>query len=242
MESVRRRTALAMAVLLVVALMSASALAEGTRSNAPSTLKPGKWYATSGTTTLLSVKFSKDAVLTVNWKGNTQARLSMSLYKDADRKNFLDALNTSETASGTQGFVLRKGTYYVSFYDPTKAGQVKFTVAALKDYRNYCPSRAIAMKRGVKYLHGAHTPMNSFEYDWFKITLTRKQRITVYCSTNINPVTFRNKDLLVLKSEAYTKKAYRTIDVLNPGTYYVRIYNNWITNAFETRANTVFWK
>jgi hypothetical protein len=217
-------------------------MAAGTQSNDTSTLKPGKWYSTVSGSNLLRVKVSKDSLLTANWKGNSQGSLLISLYRDANLQEYLDSLDLYGTASGTQAFVLRKGTYYVNFYDSEKNSQVKFSISALKDPRNYCPSRAVTMKRGVKYLHGAHVPLNSFEYDWFKIKLTRKQRITVYGSTQIDYVWFLDKNLRILDNEAYTNKGYRTKDVLNPGTYYVRIYNNWITNTFETRANTVFWK
>lgn len=242
MKSIRRMTALTMAVLIVVILLGASALAAGTQSSDISTLKPGKWYSTVSGSNLLSVKVSKDSLLTANWKGNSQERLSINLYKDANRKNYLTDLYTYQTASGTQSFVLRKGTYYVSFYDSTKNSKVKFNVSALKDYKNYCPSRAVTMKKGVKYLHGAHVPLNSFEYDWFKIKLTKKQRITMYCSTNSNYVTFRDKNMKAVDNESYTKKAYRTVNVLNPGTYYVRINNYGVYNTYANRASTIWWE
>ena len=45
-----------------------------------------------------------------------------------------------------------------------------------------------------------------------------------------------------LDGESTTKKAYRTRDVLGPGTYYLRVNNYGIYNAFATRANTIWWK
>ncbi len=242
MKSVRRMGALVMAALLVVALLSGSALAESTQSNDVSTLKTGTWYSPDSTTRLYRVKVSKDSLLTANWKGNSEEHLSIYLYKDAERKNYITDLYPYQTASGTQSLALRKGTYYVGLFDSAKQSRVKFSISALKDPKNYCPSRAVAMKKGVKYVQSAHTPMNAFEYDWFKVKLTKKQRITVYCSTNINYVAFRDTSLKALDNEAYTKKAYRTQDILNPGTYYLRISNYGTYNPYAVRANTIWWK
>ena len=179
--------------------------------------------------------------------GNTdedvsRERLYIDLYKDAERKHFLTGLNTYQAASGTQSFVLRKGTYYVSLSDSAISSHVRFSLCVLKDYGNYCPARAVTLQRGVKAIQGGHTPLNSFEYDWFKVRLTRKQRITVRCSTNCSFVAFRDTAMKKLDGESTTKKAYRTRDVLGPGTYYLRVNNYGIYNAFATRANTIWWK
>jgi len=237
-----RMAALAMAALLVVALLSGSALAEGAQGSAAPALKAGRWYSPGNAVRLLTVKVSKDALLTASWKGNSQERLYIDLYKDAERKHFLTGLNTYQAASGTQSFVLRKGTYYVSLSDSAKSSHVRFSLCALKDYGNYCPARAITLQRSVKAIQGGHTPLNSFEYDWFKVRLTRKQRITVRCSTNCSFVAFRDTAMKKLDGESTTKKAYRTRDVLGPGTYYLRVNNYGIYNAFATRANTIWWK
>lgn len=242
MKTIRRMITLAMAVLLVVTVLSSAALAEGTQSNATSALKTGKWYSPGSTIHMLRVKASKDSLLTATWKGNSQERLYINLYRDANRKQYLTDLYTYQAASGTQSFVLQKGTYYVSLIDSTGGSQVKFSLSSLKDYRNYCASRAVTMKKGVKYIQGGHTPMNAFETDWFKVKLTKKQRITVYCSTNCSYVTFRNTAMKALNSESYTKKAYRSQDVLAPGTYYVRVNNFGIYDAYASRANTIWWK
>ena len=92
MKPFRRMAALAMAALLVVALLSGSALAEGAQGSAAPALKAGRWYSPGNAARLLTVKVSKDALLTASWKGNSQERLYIDLYKDAERKHFLTGL------------------------------------------------------------------------------------------------------------------------------------------------------
>jgi hypothetical protein len=64
----------------------------------------------------------------------------------------------------------------------------------------------------------------------------------VYGSTQIDYVWFLDKNLRILDNEAYTNKGYRTKDVLNPGTYYVRITNAMVFNTYATVAKTIWWK
>ena len=66
MKPFRRMAELAMAALLVVALLSSSALAEGAQGSAAPALKAGRWYSPGNAVRLLTVKVSKDALLTAS--------------------------------------------------------------------------------------------------------------------------------------------------------------------------------
>ena len=135
---------------------------------------------------------------------------------------------------------VRKGTYYLAVSSADGANpRFKWSFINSKNYdqqKNYCRSKAVALAKGKK-----KTVFFNFNYDfprWYKITLTKKQRITLSitfmddCAFDYDIIDSRGIDIDGEHNSFY----YANYDWLNPpnaktrvlpkGTYYLRIRRN----------------
>ena len=145
---------------------------------------------------------------------------------------------------------LRKGTYYLYVESDSK---IKWNFVNPKSYdqqKNYCRAKATTLAKGKK-----KTVFFNFKYDfprWYKITLTKKQRITLSCkfldSGSYHYVITDSRWVDVDKDYKYNMFYYEYIDsqekqktrVLPKGTYYLFIERDPDDNH-EGRICQISW-
>ena len=243
MKRTRRCLALLLAMLAILSVLPVSGLA----ASSVKTLKQSTWYTAqnpdSGSFTPYKLKLTKETIVYVSWKSaGADLDANACFCKDTEGSEVVDGIYPYDRASGKEGVVLYPGTYYVRLSDTSKQAKFKFTTkkASALSFKNTSSKKATSLKAKKKAEMVFDT--KHLKSRWYKIKLTKKQRITVCCSTNSNYVTFRDKNMKAVDNESYTKKAYRTVNVLNPGTYYVRINNYGVYNTYANRASTIWWQ
>ena len=145
---------------------------------------------------------------------------------------------------------LRKGTYYLYVESDSK---IKWNFVNPKSYdqqKNYCRAKATTLAKGKK-----KTIFFNFKYDfprWYKITLTKKQRITLSCSFldegdfHYEIVDSRGLDVDDTYNSFYYgnyyggKKPKEKTGVLPKGTYYLFIERDWEADN-ESRICQISW-
>lgn len=145
---------------------------------------------------------------------------------------------------------LRKGTYYLYVESDSK---IKWNFVNPKSYdqqKNYCRAKATTLAKGKK-----KTVFFNFKYDfprWYKITLTKKQRITLSCkfldSGSYHYVITDSRWVDVDKDYKYNMFYCEYIDsqekqktrVLPKGTYYLFIERDPDENH-EGRICQISW-
>lgn len=129
MNRTRKLVALMLAVLLLLATLPAAGLADSYKVQP---LKLNQWYSLrdySSSMTIYKLKVTGDTIVNINWKNiKTNSNFAyLSINRDKSCDDTIASSGIYDTSSGTLGFVLYSGTYYIYMYDNKESGKVKFS-------------------------------------------------------------------------------------------------------------------
>lgn len=243
MNRTRKLVALMLAVLLLLATLPTAGLADSYRVE---TLNLNQWYRlqdSSSSMTIYKLKVTGDTIVNINWKNiktnNNFAYLSINRDKSCD--NTIASSGIYDTSSGTVGYVLYSGTYYIRMYDRKESGKVKFSTkkAATINKPNYCMGKAITVKAGKK-VEIAQTKSDNY-YRWYRIKLPKAQSITF---SGLDEYDFTLYDRNLNKISCSDRGNVCVTQGLQPkGTYYLEINRAYLYELSETGKYTAFsWK
>lgn len=278
MRHLKRFTALVLALLLCAALFSATAFA----AQKTTPLKLGTWYkpflSDGGKPTIYKVKFTEDKLVTLKWKGLADGRAVAptftTVYPGWLLENPSNEYDPEDwgyyriEASGTETFVISAGTYFVYAEElidyesdvrrnarrNADAPTAQFSVSAKKlaaPPSNYTPARAKTLKAGTKATL-RYTPMKAHPC-WFKIKLTKKQKLTVTRSPYLTVSIYYDNLACIYDSntESEWRSEFKTTPEkitskakLDKGTYYIRvnpILGDFYSCFFANDVNFIKW-
>lgn len=243
MNLTRKPVALMLAVLLLVAALPSSGLADSYKVEP---LKLNQWYRFQDYDehkTIYKLKVSGETVLNYTWKNGKYGYLAV--YRDKDCEDRVISIDI-EDAIGSSAFVLYSGTYYIKLYDDYERTKIKFSTkkAATVNKPNYCLGKAITVKAGKK-IEIAQT-RNSNYTRWYRINLPKTKTITLSFTSNYYYIdeyfTLYDRNL----NELYCTKrkgAYVTQGLQPKGTYYLKITLSSESGLMETGDYLYFfWK
>lgn len=256
MKSFKKTFALMMVLVLIVALFSGSAVAAKKPSESRQndvgiqTMTPGRWYEVKYCQKY-SLKLSKDSIVSIDGRNkDDEYPIGITFYADKGMEKETASFGTKYD-TGTM--VVRKGVYYIGIYgdhwggwgsdfENKTLGRVRVKITNVIDKKNYCPARAVSLKKRTKYTCAA-TPMNLYREFWFKIKITKKQNITVYSSEGLDG----NCSLMSLDFQEYQLNNYdsttlRSWDKVPAGTYYLVIGAPSRASMYAARTRTIWWR
>ena len=243
MNRTRKLVALMLAVLLLLATLPVAGLADSFKVQ---TLKLNQWYNLqdySSNMTIYKLKVTGDTIVSINWKNiktnNNFAYLSIN--RDKSCNDTIASSGIYDTSSGTLGFVLYSGTYYINMYDGKESGQVKFITkkAVTINKPNYCMGRAITVKARKK-VEIAQTKRDNY-YRWYRIKLSNAQSITfsglrqydfTLYDRNLNEINCSNRGDVCVTQGMQPK-----------GAYYLEVNRAYLSELAQKGKYTAFsWK
>jgi len=203
----------------------------------------GKTYATyrlDNDEVLYKFKANKTGYINVEIVQNDDYPVTVKLL-DSNKK---ELSNTSVWKSDVRfkiaSFGVEKGkTYYIATFGTIKAPEssaynVKYTIKSVKEKSGSKKSKAVTIKKnktikGIQIANGKKSGS-----DWYKIKLTKKQKINFYVKGNSNrlgaiklsiiPANTKykkyKKTILIPKNQSQTI----TTEKLPKGTYYIQVY------------------
>jgi len=243
MNRTRKLVALMLAVLLLLATLPAAGLADSYKVQP---LKLNQWYSLrdySSSMTIYKLKVTGDTIVNINWKNiKTNSNFAyLSINRDKSCDDTIASSGIYDTSSGTLGFVLYSGTYYIYMYDNKESGKVKFSTkkAVTVNKPNYCMGRAITVKAGKK-VEIAQTKSDNY-YRWYRIKLPKTQSITF---SGLNQYDFTLYDRNLNEISCSNRGDVCVTQGMQPkGTYYLEIDRAYLFELSETGKYTVFsWK
>ena len=202
---------------------------------------------------LYKIKVPADGYIKIQSNNNLD---SVHIFKKLDKNKGLDSNVGSYVGKDHRSIgktyyqALRKGTYYLHIEGNHK---IKWNLVNPKNYdqqKNYCRAKAMTLPKGKK-----KTVFFNYRYDfprWYKITLTKKQRITLNCTFldegefHYEIVDSRGLDVDDTYNSFYYanyyggKKPKDKTKVLPKGTYYLFIERDGETDN-ESRICQISW-
>ena len=147
----------------------------------------------------------------------TGNRLSYGLYKKPGDIRPIYSNSIAVKGKADIQIPMGKGIIYLR---TTIGSKVKWKFTKVTPPSNYAPDTAMSLKKGKKVTI-SQTPQNSYDR-WFKVTLTKKQRITFWAEAE-NLVDVYNEDMEKCDVERAGSQSlkYYTSDSLKAGTYYL---------------------
>ena len=243
MNHTRKLFALMLAVLLLLAALPAAGLADSFKVQS---LKLNQWYSLqdySGNMTIYKLKVTGDTIVSINWKNiktnNNFAYLSINRDKSCD--DTIASSGIYDTSSGTLGYVLYPGTYYIQMYDGKESGKVKFSTKkpVTVNKPNYCMGKAITVKAGKK-VEIAQTKRDNY-YRWYRIKLPKTQSITF---SGLEQYGFTLYDRNLNEISCSKRGDVCVTQGMQPkGTYYLEVNRAYLSNLAQKGVYTAFsWK
>ena len=231
MKQIRRLTALLLAVMLLSTMFGAAALAAKKTKYIPKDSRPvldiipgtdiaiqENWHSTDP---IYKLTVSQDALVRWTWSGNDAGDAYLDIYLDPDMKKNSHWDIYLNTAAGTGECAVPAGSYYLYMRDLSHATHICFTAAPLTEFKNYTASRAKKLKANVP-ITVAMTRMTVHPV-WYKIKLTKKQRITVTSDSDDYSVALYDSRGRRLRDVAGSSKSVATAKKVAKGTYYIRV-------------------
>ncbi len=243
MNRTRKLLALMLTVLLLLATLPAAGLADSYKVE---TLKLNQWYRLqdySGNTTIYKLKVTGDTIVSINWKNiKTNDNFAyLSINRDKSCDDTIASSGIYDTSSGTLGYVLYSGTYYISMYDNKESGKVKFSTkrAVTVNKPNYCMGKAVTVKAGKK-VEIAQTKSNNY-YRWYRIKLQKTQSITF---NGIDQYGFTLYDRNLNELSCSDRGNVCVTQGMQPkGTYYLEIKRAYLSDLAQKGEYIAFsWK
>lgn len=125
MKRNQRILALMLVIITLFTLLPVSALAEKIE-----TIKFGEWYKLDRGDTY-KVKLTSETALIATWKNrNPDGRALIYPDKDCEEDPIFYLFDYGSANNGSNGVVLKKGTYYIWLHDWEQRASVKFTKAS----------------------------------------------------------------------------------------------------------------
>lgn len=140
---------------------------------------------------------------------------------------------SSNINENTTYFAVKKGTYYISVKNSSDY-KLKYTFTAVTDKGGASQAKATNIKKGATVKGLVQATDKTTKYDWYKITLTKKQKISLDIIARANErLTFKiipaNKNTIIFGDNIYSKEnneevtKFTSADSFNKGTYYIRV-------------------
>ena len=242
MSNTRKFFVLLLATLLLLAALPLAGLAASYKVQA---LELNQWYNLgeySGDMTIYKLKVTGDTIVSFSWKGIKPGNWSyMHLYRDKACNDSIGGYDISGTSSGSGGFALYTGTYYIQMYDEKEWGKVLFSTkkAAAINKPNYCISKAVTIK-AKKKVEIAQTRKNNYTR-WYRIKLNDTQSITF---SGLSEYNFTLYDRNLNKISCSDRGGVCVTEGLQPkGTYYLEVDRAYLSDLMQKGQYTVFsWK
>lgn len=140
---------------------------------------------------------------------------------------------SSNSNENTTYFAVKKGTYYISVKNGD-AYKLKYTFTAVTDKGGATQAKATNIKKGSTIKGLIQATDKTTKYDWYKITLTKKQKINLDIIARANErLAFKvipaNKNTIIFGDTFYSNRNNEEVvnftskDSFNKGTYYIRV-------------------
>lgn len=157
--------------------------------------------------------------------------LSGVVLCNAKKQKISDSKSYSSYNDYTGYYAVKKGTYYLSVKD-SQPYKIKYTYTAVTDKGGASKAKATTIKKGTTVKALAHMGEKTTKYDWFKITLPKKQKLSLSVSSKADDIIkFKiipaNSKYILFGDSFYLSDSESTTitskDALNKGTYYIRV-------------------
>lgn len=156
----------------------------------------------------------------------------------------IDSGKPYETLYGSKTYyeVFPKGTYYL-YGDMYSTIKIRWSFVKASNPTNFCRAKAKSLASSKKETIVFN---DGYEYDrWYKISLKKKQPITVYYScldSSVNPISpyfsvYTSKGDRINCPEYESGKSFRT-PIQKKGTYYIRIEKREVSSYYGRNSNT----
>lgn len=166
--------------------------------------------------------------------------LSLSMYSRLNADDILDDWFFSGKKKQTVSIPVSRGTYYFAGAAKSK---MSCTFTAVKPGTNYCADRAAVLKRGAK-AKICQTPGHNFPR-WYRIRLTRKQKISFWSSRgDLVVLTDVNMDPVGVKRAGANSTRW-TSGKVPAGTYYLCVLPGGVKEKLYSNRyyyTTIYWK
>lgn len=204
------------------------------------TMKPNKLYTVNRTSyddlTYHKFKVSKPGYITVygysySMYSNNKYSLRVQLYNS--RKKPLEQYATSMSEYSKPAYktfyAVKQGTYYLGVKD--KNYKLKYSFTPVKDRSGASQAKAVNVNRNKKGIGLLIAGEKGTKTDWFKIRLTRKQKVTFTFTARANDhlrlqIVPADPKLFIWGSSIYAKSTTEKVstkDAFPAGTYYIKI-------------------
>lgn len=245
MRRSRRIVALLLSLIIVSALFPVSSFAAYKYQN----LKFNQWYQLSESSdnmTIYKIRVASDTVVYTAWKNHKTDEGYVGIYTDKNCDERLEyILGDDDGKTGTKGFALYPGTYYIYMRDDDKNTQVQFTKKTVKAINkpNYCIQNAIQIKANKK-AEFAQTKMQCYNR-WYKIKLTKRQKITIPVVTKKYTVSCSLYDSNLNYISCKQSESTNTITTYGEqakGTYYLMFEDDYSELRDSGCYYSFYWK
>lgn len=233
----RKKLYLAVLMMLFTMAFGMSAMA----ATKVVTMKPNKLYTVNrknyGDLTYHKIKISRPGYLTVygySYSTYTHDKYSLGVQLCSSRKKPLEQQYKTSLSDYTKPaykafYAVKKGTYYLAVTAKDYRLRYSFTPVTERSGASKAKAVTVARKRTAKGLLVAGE--NGTKTDWFKIRLTRKQKVTFTFTTRANDylrfqIVSANPKVVIGGSSVFSKNTTEKIatkDAFPAGTYYIKV-------------------
>lgn len=190
----------------------------------------------------ISVPASGYVRVYLNTNNAVKTKIRPALYKHTYQNtiyfNNNPVVTLPSTGATTTYVSLEKGTYY---FFAVKGTKFRWDFQKVSHLHNYCKAKAYSQAAGKNRI--LYFDYGYEHAQWFKVTLSKKQKIAAYIRNIDGGFT---PDMLILDSRCRSVKAARRegangdftlrSDLLNKGTYYIRISRS---NDYYDSSSTI---
>lgn len=178
--------------------------------------------------------------------GSLDSFSNINLY-DGGKKVLSRETYLREKTNYAAYFAVKKGTYYISAKCRGDY-RIQYTFYTARDKSGASKEKAAVLKKGIQTSGLIYGEDKTTKYDWYKLSLTKKQKITLKAETRANGTVeykiFPEKSSVKLTKDSYTAAqpgtgTLVTKESLPAGTYYIRVGKTMKTTTGYYR---ITWK
>ena len=223
------------------------------------TMKPNRLYTVSRTSyddlTYHKFTVSKPGYLTVygysySIYSNNKYSLSVQLYNSRKKplEQYKTSLNEYSKPAYKTFYAVKKGTYYLGVKD--KNYKLKYSFTPVTDRSGASQAKAATVNRNKKGAGLLVAGEKGTKTDWFKIHLSKKQKVTFTFTTRANDylrlqIVPANPRMVIWGSSLYAKNTTEKVttkDAFPAGTYYIKISRMLTSDADTSGYYSFIWK